>query len=368
MYAVGDPPTGYKVEITQDSTRNIATYDTSSAETTRFRINLQGGVATFAANDLSGDAGWTLMHTYSHSVAESYPLFADVATPGGGRAAVGVSLYSATLFSTEMRFMTASGQWVVALAALHCSNEVQDFDEEGVDCGGSDCANDCKVPPRDGLSKETAAQNCKQIKDAGFSTGTGTYWIGADTVSNSFSDAFEAHCEMAAQGGGWTLCGKITRNTVGSAPRTGDVMNDGGVLTIGTASSYGWFCDKVPHDTALGYVRVSGGIQYAGPLSGTFDEWPKTGGTILTMGDSTTRLSVGTTTTSDGSTCASLINAAWKTGGGCPARNYHLGEVRIGGTSFRNQECSDNDSDWRQQNTNSCGDDTSIEEMGYFVR
>ncbi len=83
---------------------------------------------------------------------------------------------------------------------------------------------------------------------------------------------------------------------------------------------------------------MTGGTEYAGPISGQFGEWPKTGGTIVTMGDSTTRLSIGRTTTSAASTCASLVNGAWVTGGGCVSKELDLGEVRHSGTSFRNQE------------------------------
>ena len=54
-----------------------------------------------------------------------------------------------------------------------------------------------------GKTQATAGTTCKQLIDTGCATVDGMYWI--DPNGGSTSDAFQVHCNMTSDGGGWTL-------------------------------------------------------------------------------------------------------------------------------------------------------------------
>jgi hypothetical protein len=85
-----------------------------------------------------------------------------------------------------------------------------DQDGDGVDSsayGGTDC--DDTDPSRttgcrDGRSRGAAALSCRTLRAEFPGHGSGVYWLDPDGDGNT-GDAFQAHCEMVADGGGWTL-------------------------------------------------------------------------------------------------------------------------------------------------------------------
>jgi len=76
----------------------------------------------------------------------------------------------------------------------------RDVDGDGVSSCDGDCDDaNANVYAGTGSSEDCAAGSCKDIRDLGYSTGDGSYWIHPNGI-----DAFQVDCEMTIDGGGWT--------------------------------------------------------------------------------------------------------------------------------------------------------------------
>ncbi|MBN2800328.1 MAG: hypothetical protein JXX28_14405, partial [Deltaproteobacteria bacterium] len=85
-----------------------------------------------------------------------------------------------------------------------------DQDGDGLDAwqyGGRDCDDADPAVGDDscgGLSPETAMQSCWAIHEFDAALPSGLYWIDPDGDGDT-TDAWQAHCDMSRDGGGWTL-------------------------------------------------------------------------------------------------------------------------------------------------------------------
>ncbi len=150
-------------------------------------------------------------------------------------------------------------------AAPSCTDKVKNGAEIDVDCGGGTCpkcaegkacakAADCasgnclagKCGPAVG-SKANPGLSCKDVLARGGSSGDGKYWI----KPSGATAAFEVHCDMTTDSGGWTLFLSIT-STMATGTWTKYMVSQYGVDSL-TITRWG----KKPANT-YERVRVQG--------------------------------------------------------------------------------------------------------------
>jgi hypothetical protein len=93
-------------------------------------------------------------------------------------------------------------------AVQKCNGDGSDYLELDACTGSEYCEENpptasCNAPSPLG-SEDNPAQSCKEILDAGASTGDGMYWIDPDGFGQAPNySPFEVHCDMTTDGGGW---------------------------------------------------------------------------------------------------------------------------------------------------------------------
>ncbi|MSP91707.1 MAG: hypothetical protein EXR79_07870 [Myxococcales bacterium] len=79
---------------------------------------------------------------------------------------------------------------------------------DGKTCSGGKCVG------KPGETLESAAKNCKEVL-AGGQVASGLYWLDTDGLGSGAAP-FQAYCDQATDGGGWTRCGWIDEVAGGS--------------------------------------------------------------------------------------------------------------------------------------------------------
>jgi hypothetical protein len=95
------------------------------------------------------------------------------------------------------------------------------------------------VIDQDGASSATAALSCKNIYDAGQSTGDALYWLDPDGSGSAYAP-FQAYCDMT--NGGWTLITRMISTTAASAHEVATAV---GTLTSPTQGAVAKLSDAI---------------------------------------------------------------------------------------------------------------------------